>query len=660
MTAYVHDGFGQVIQQTSPDTGVTVFTHDTAGRRTQRTDARGVVTGWTYDDLGRVTAMNFPASPAENVAYAYDATTPGHYGIGRMASVTDDSGSTVYRHDARGNIVRVETVVGAQTYVTEYGYDLADRMIQMVYPSGRIVDYARDAIGRVIDVSTRANLLATPVALAAGATYEAFGGLDALAYGNGVTLALGHDLNGRMVAMDAFNGLTPVLDLDYTFDLAGNITDIDDIGLGNRGRNFAYDNLHRLTQGQELASGGTPVTLQTDYTYDAVGNRLTRNAGGALDTLAYDAFSNKLDTVTVGATVRTLGYGASGNTASDDDGLGTVLTHTYDATDRLAEIKQGAATVASYLHNAAGQRVAKTVGAAVTHYVYDLGGNLIAEADGGTGAATAEYIALEGKPLAYIATGSIYWVHADHLGTPQVLTDAAAAVVWDADYRPFGEATVSGALTFNLRFPGQYADAETGLHYNYFRDYDPTTGRYIQSDPIGLRGGWNTYGYVGGNPTRFYDRFGLKPDPVCVAAYQAGGVVIGATGGYMCGAAVGGFFGTAGGPAGTIGGGLGGGELGGMGGAAAGLAAGGLLGNAMCPDEDDTKWCDKELEKEETRCWDMYGSVWGAGDWRYVACMERAFASYVECRMTGNWPRGRQWDDPDVDGMPKPPRKRKK
>jgi len=160
------------------------------------------------------------------------------------------------------------------------------------------------------------------------------------------------------------------------------------------------------------------------------------------------------------------------------------------------------------LRNAGG--ALETVGAAVTHYIYDLGGNLIAEADGGTGAASAEYVALEGKPLAYIATGAVYWVHGDHLGTPQMLTDAAAAVVWDASYRPFGEATVTGALAFNLRFPGQYEDAETGLHYNYFRDYDPATGRYIQSDPIGLGGGWNTFAYALGNPVLFVDFMGLE------------------------------------------------------------------------------------------------------------------------------------------------------
>ena len=117
-------------------------------------------------------------------------------------------------------------------------------------------------------------------------------------------------------------------------------------------------------------------------------------------------------------------------------------------------------------------------------------------------------------PLAYIQGGAIYYVHADHLGTPQRITDGSAAVVWDANYRPFGAATVTGALTFNLRFPGQYLDSETELHYNNFRDYDAGTGRYIQSDPIGLGGGLNTYGYVGGNPVRRVDPSGLSMEDV--------------------------------------------------------------------------------------------------------------------------------------------------
>lgn len=118
---------------------------------------------------------------------------------------------------------------------------------------------------------------------------------------------------------------------------------------------------------------------------------------------------------------------------------------------------------------------------------------------------------------------SIYYIYPDHLNTPRAITNEAATTVWkweNAD--PFGNNAAnedpdgnSQAFVFNLRFPGQYADRETNTHYNMMRDYDPSIGRYVQSDPIGLGGGINTYAYVGGNPLSNVDPFGLKtvPDP---------------------------------------------------------------------------------------------------------------------------------------------------
>jgi RHS repeat-associated protein len=105
--------------------------------------------------------------------------------------------------------------------------------------------------------------------------------------------------------------------------------------------------------------------------------------------------------------------------------------------------------------------------------------------------------------------------------------------VWSADYLPFGEAAVTGTQEVYSRFPGQYYDEETGLYYNYFRDYDPSLGRYLQSDPIGLQGGLNTYGYVGGNPLKYIDPLGLFqmchrsidgpiPGRHCYAAFEDG------------------------------------------------------------------------------------------------------------------------------------------
>jgi RHS repeat-associated protein len=117
------------------------------------------------------------------------------------------------------------------------------------------------------------------------------------------------------------------------------------------------------------------------------------------------------------------------------------------------------------------------------------------------------------------------YVHADHLGAPQKMTDKDWAVVWDAAYLPFGEEdSIIGSAANDNRFPGQRYELETGLHYNYWRDYDPTTGRYLQSDPIGLAGGINTYGYVHGNPVNYVDPDGRNP-VVIGGLLVAGGVV---------------------------------------------------------------------------------------------------------------------------------------
>jgi len=113
-------------------------------------------------------------------------------------------------------------------------------------------------------------------------------------------------------------------------------------------------------------------------------------------------------------------------------------------------------------------------------------------------------------------SSSTYYIHNDHLGTPQAMTDINGTVVWTLSQTPFGIATVNEdpdgdgiRVRNNFRFPGQYFDAETGLNYNYFRTYDPATGRYTQHDPIGLNGGMNPFGYVGGNPVTGTDPFSL-------------------------------------------------------------------------------------------------------------------------------------------------------
>ncbi|RJR34062.1 MAG: hypothetical protein C4576_27035 [Desulfobacteraceae bacterium] len=112
--------------------------------------------------------------------------------------------------------------------------------------------------------------------------------------------------------------------------------------------------------------------------------------------------------------------------------------------------------------------------------------------------------------IARVPQPKVYYFHTDHLGTPQKLTDATGAVVWSGDYKPFGEvATSVSTISSHFRFPGQYLDDDTSLHYNYHRYYEPSTGRYLKADPLGLLSGTNLYVYVSGNPPNLRDVFGL-------------------------------------------------------------------------------------------------------------------------------------------------------
>jgi RHS repeat-associated protein len=140
---------------------------------------------------------------------------------------------------------------------------------------------------------------------------------------------------------------------------------------------------------------------------------------------------------------------------------------------------------------------------------YDLRGHLIGETNQ-SGQMLAEYVYLGDQLLVMIKPGeAVYYFHNDHLGTPQVLTDDSQTIAWKAVYTPFGEAVASvQTIDSPFRFPGQYYDQETGLHYNYFRYYNPQIGRYITPDPIGLEGGINLFAYVD-NPINVIDPLGL-------------------------------------------------------------------------------------------------------------------------------------------------------
>jgi RHS repeat-associated protein len=187
-------------------------------------------------------------------------------------------------------------------------------------------------------------------------------------------------------------------------------------------------------------------------------------------------------------------------------------TYVWSAAGLLKEAKIGGTTVGAYTYSANNQRTKKVAGGTTAHYVHGLGGKLYGEYDN-SGVLIREYIWLNGEPLAQIdksgGTETLTYLHTDHLATPRYGTNAAGSTVWTWDSGAFGKEAPTGTATVNLRFPGQYYDAETTLHYNWNRYYNPAIGRYISSDPIGLAGGLATYSYASLNPLVFIDPKGL-------------------------------------------------------------------------------------------------------------------------------------------------------
>lgn len=502
-TTYGTNAFGDVTQIASPDTGTATYTHDKAGNVTQAIDARSVVTNYTYDALNRLATVAYPSDPSLNVTLTWDdnPATPGACGtsVGRLCRVVDASGTTDYKYNDLGRLIEVKETRGGLTFTTAYAYDLAGILKTITLPSGREVGYALNANGQVSSVEADVN--GSAVTLASSITYLPFGPLASLTCGNSKTLSATYDQDYRPTNRT----VSGLFNHAYDTDDEGNIT--------QKGpRTYDYDALNRLDE----EDNGSAVS----YTYDANDNRLTKVNGGTVTTTVPGG-SNKISAV--GSDSYT--YDAAGNVTDDD-----AREYVWNAAGLLKEVKISSTVVGVYTYNASNQRTKKVSGGNTTHYVYGSGGLLTGEYDN-TGVLIREYVYLNGEPLAQIDAGSpevLTYLHTDHLMTPRYGTNAGGSTVWTWDSGAFGKEAPTGTATVNLRFPGQYFDAETGLHYNWNRTYNPAIGRYISSDPIGLDGGLNTYNYATVNPLKYVDPSGFMrwegPGTFLGAGEGAGGI----------------------------------------------------------------------------------------------------------------------------------------
>jgi len=405
-----------------------------------------------------------------------------------------------------------------------YGWNATTgRLDSITYPSGEQVSLSYDPAGQVSGIAVGTINVATNIG------HFPFGAPSGWTWGNGTAVSRGFDLDGRLTSMPFTAGGTR----QVGYDPASRVTGLNDLSNPANNQGYGYDLLDRLTSWSASSSS-------RGYFYDANGNRTNLTIGA--DNYAYITLpnTNQLSSATGPAPARTFGYDPAGNTTGDGQ-----VTWTYNDRGRLALVAAGGITV-SYTHDGASQRVSKSdpsgtvVPSGTAYFVYDEKGKLLGEYDS-SGAVIQEYVYL-GEMLLAIVKGDptspeIDYVYTDQVGRPWVITNVFDQVRWRWDSSPFGELPATqdpsglGAFGFNLRFPGQYFDAETGTFYNYYRDYDPQTGRYVQSDPIGLRGGLNTYAYVGGSPLSLEDRTGLGGLETLLVPTAVGAIIGGVSGG---------------------------------------------------------------------------------------------------------------------------------
>lgn len=484
-TSYGYDGFGDLSSQASPDTGTTTDTYDSGGNLATSTDARGAVATYGYDALNRVTstAYSLGGNTDQTLSFTYDQGTDG---IGHLTGASDANHSMSWSYDPQGRVTQMTQTVGGFAKSVQYGYTNGD-LTTLTTPSGQMIGY-QYSNHRISAITVNGSPLVS------GVTYAPFGSVTGWQWASGSTVSRTYDGDGQ-VTSSTTGGYTA----SYSYYADGTL---------------------------ESATEDAPAVYST--------------SSGAT-TVAVASGSNQITSLS-GAASGSYQYDAAGDLLSD----GT-RTFTYDDGGRLASATDGGTTT-TYRYNALGERIEKSSSNGTTYFVYDEAGHLLGEYDAG-GNLIEELVWLNDTPVASLRpnpSGSgieILYIDTDFLNAPTALASATSGkVVWRWDHDPYGNGAAledpsdTGTDTvFNLRFPGQYYDQETGLIHNGFRDYDPTVGRYVESDPMGLLGGSNsTYAYASGNPVSNVD-----PDGLQVATGAAIGTAVEPGLGTIAGAAIG-------------------------------------------------------------------------------------------------------------------------
>lgn len=529
LTQYRYDVNDQVVAEIKPS-GERQYAYDPNGNLIELVTPAGEVKRYSYDQANRLSGEALYAeagreAPVKVVSYSFNeegqplgyTQTVG----GDAESVTDDiqALSKTYSYNQLDQLESVTFDFGHFSKTYSYTY----------YPNGLRKTYTTpEDVTYTYYYNKNSDLIAVHIPGSGQLSFGQFEWLfpQTLLLPGGTQLSLSYDdfmrVEERILKDPAQNDIARAL---YEYDRAGNITML---ATEHGDYRFSYDSLYQLTG---INYPDLVAANDEQFSYDNVGNRLSRTTEEATVEASYNDQNQLVESDGV-----TFTYNANGHTATKTEN-GQATEYIYNHEERLIAVRINGQTVGQYAYNPEGHRIKKVVNGITTYFLYneeglaaeyDTNGHLIKEYH------FKPYRTWMTEPLFQrTADGQVYYYQNDHLGTPQRMLRSNGAVVWQAYYTAFGEAEiVTEVVQNNLRFPGQYYDQETGLHHNYFRDYDPRSGRYIQADPMGLLGGINSYIYANARPGFYIDPNGLRPclDPIAIAAISGalGGAVNGA------------------------------------------------------------------------------------------------------------------------------------
>ncbi|MGD9941834.1 MAG: DUF2235 domain-containing protein [Burkholderiaceae bacterium] len=502
----LHDDLGRLVFDYASGPGLRRYRFDALGRLRQIEHADGTIDRRGYDAADRLTRR-------EQSLAGERIETRLRYQGARLVGIDHPAQQAAVRHDVHGRLVELVRVAAGREHRQRFLYDTHGRLAEQWLSDGSRLLHEYDANGRGRRFGWAAPGARMPTWIVAGADYRpgAVHPIE-LRYGNGIRLERVDDASGRPRELRWSHAArvrgrdTPLSFRRFDWHRSGLPVAVAHEHGEDR---YGFDGFGRLIIRERHAAGVSSAAP------GLVLNDPANAAPSGLRHVEYFAY------VATGArfAARTRAGSDWKAAAGSRNAAGLPLRHgdwrlEYGPQQRIVGVRGADGRTIRYGYNALGERVSRDAGDRVAGFLYREQA-LEAETDA-QGRLIRHYLRWNGLVVAIVdvdETGvrapAIAWLHHDHLGTPVAATDAAGRLVWRADYDAYGAAVVAGPLRQPLRFAGQYFDAETGLHDNYQRSYDPSAGRYLEPDPLGLAAGFDPYGYADGNPMLAGDPLGL-------------------------------------------------------------------------------------------------------------------------------------------------------